>query len=113
MTPSCRSRCLPALDTTLASLAPGEEPSAVLVGRVRNWPAAVVRTDRRLLVVVDRPGRMVVESLHPFATDVVVRPDGPGAASVLLFDRGRMLEVCDVGDAAVAETLVSRPALSG
>ena len=106
-------RCLPALDATLASLAPGEEPGAAVVGRVRNWPAVVVRTERRLLVVVDRPGRMVVESLHPFATDVVLRPDGPGAASVLLFDRGRMLEVCDVGDAAAADTLVSRPALSG
>lgn len=94
------------------TLAPGEQPGALVCGRIREWPTAVLRTERRLLLVVDRPGRPVIESLHPEATEVVVRSAGGVSSTVLLFDRGRMLEITVTGDPAAAEALVLRPALA-
>ncbi len=94
-----------------AALANGEEVDALVCGRVQAAPAAVTRTDRRLLVVAERPGRMAVESLHPVATGVVVRPGPGGTVVVVLVDRGRPLEVTDVSDTAAAEALVRRDAL--
>ena len=71
----------------------------------------MARTDRRLLVVAQRPGRMAVESLHPVATGVIVRPGPSGTLVVALIDRGRHLEISDVRDAGAAESLVLREAL--
>ncbi|MEZ5268159.1 MAG: FtsX-like permease family protein [Microthrixaceae bacterium] len=94
-----------------AALASGEQVDSLVCGRVHAAPAAVSRTDRRLLVVAERPGRMAVESLHPVATGVVVRPGPAGTVVVVLIDRGRPLEVTDVTDTAAAEALVLRDAL--
>ncbi len=94
------------------ALAPGESLGGVACGRVKAWPAAVGRTDRRLLVVVDRPGRPAIESLHPVATNVLVRPGVGGTVILVLVDQGRMLEVTDVVDSAAAEALVLREALA-
>ena len=93
-------------------LAPGEWVSSVVCGRVRDWPATVVRTDRRILVVVDRPGRPIVESLHPIATGVLLEADADaGRFTVTLTDRGRRLEVHGVVELAAAEALLQREAL--
>lgn len=91
-----------------AALANGEQVDSLVCGRVQAAPAAVSRTDRRLLVVAQRPGRLAVESLHPVATEVVVRPGPAGTVVVVLVDRGRSLEVTDVTDTAAAESLVLR-----
>jgi putative ABC transport system permease protein len=93
-------------------LAPGEWVSSVVCGRVRDWPTTVVRTDRRILVVVDRPGRPIVESLHPMATGVSLEADGTtGRFTVTLVDRGRRLEVHGVVELAAAEALLQREEL--
>jgi hypothetical protein len=54
---------------------------------------------------------MAVESLHPIATGVVVRPGPGGTLVVVLFDRGRQLEISDVRDVREAESLLLREAL--
>ncbi len=94
-----------------AALASGEDVGPLVCGRVRAEPAAVTRTDRRLLLVAQRPGRMAVESLHPIATGVVVRPGPGGTLVVVLYDRGRALELTEVHDAREAEALVRRDEL--
>ncbi len=94
------------------SLAEGEHLGALVVGRVKSWPAALGRTDRRLLLVVDRSERLAVESLHPHATTVMVRPGVSGTVTVVLVDRGRLLEVTEVVDSRAAESLMAREALA-
>ena len=94
------------------AMADGEQLGAVVVGRVKSWPAALGRTDRRLLLVVDRSDRLAVESLHPVATTVTVRPGASGSVTVVLVDQGRMLEVTEVVDSAIAESLTAREALT-
>lgn len=106
-----RERWSAVLHSMNAALANGEHVGPLVCGRVQAAPAAVARTDRRLLVVAQRPGRMAVESLHPLATGVVVRPGPGGTVVVILFDRGRQLEVTDVRDVREAESLVLRDAL--
>jgi hypothetical protein len=94
------------------ALAPGEWVSTVVCGQVRGWPATVVRTDRRILVVVDRPSRPIVESLHPIATGVSLEADvAAGRFTVALVDRGRRLELHGVVELAAAEALLQRDAL--
>jgi hypothetical protein len=94
------------------ALAPGEWVSTVVCGHVREWPATVVRTDRRILVVVDRPSRPIVESLHPIATGVSLEADAAaGRFTVVLVDRGRRLEVRGVMELPAAEALLQREEL--
>jgi hypothetical protein len=94
------------------SLAEGEHLGALVVGRVKSWPAALGRTDRRLLLVVDRSERLAVESLHPHATTVMVRPGVSGTVTVVLVDRERLLELAEVVDSRAAESLMAREALT-
>ncbi len=101
-----------ALNGVGGALAVGEHVGAVVCGRVKSWPAAVSRTDRRLLVVVDRPGRLLFESLHPVATAVSLRPGVGGSVILVLVDQGRLLELTDVSDVLAAEALLTREALS-
>jgi hypothetical protein len=94
------------------ALAPGEWVSTVVCGHVREWPATVVRTDRRILVVVDRSSRPIVESLHPIATGVSLEADAAaGRFTVVLMDRGRRLEVHGVLELPAAEALLQREEL--
>lgn len=109
--PLTRERWAAVLHSMNAALANGEHVGPLVCGRVHAAPAAVARTDRRLLVVAQRPGRMAVESLHPIATGVIVRPGPGGTLVVALIDRGRHLEISDVRDAEAAESLVLREAL--
>lgn len=94
------------------NMAEGEQLGALVVGRVKSWPAALGRTERRLLLVVDRSDRIAVESLHPTATTVTVRPGVSGTVTVVLVDRGRMLELTEVVDSGAAESLTAREALT-
>lgn len=109
--PLTRERWSAVLHSMNAALANGEHVGPLVCGRIHAAPAAVTRTDRRLLVVAQRPGRMAVESLHPLATGVIVRPGPGGTLVVVLFDRGRQLEISDVRDVREAESLVLRDAL--
>lgn len=109
--PLTRERWSVVLHSMNAALANGEHVGSLVCGRVRAAPAVVARTDRRLLVVAQRPGRMAVESLHPIATGVIVRPRPGGMFKVVLIDRGRHLEMTEVRDAAAADALVLREAL--
>ena len=68
-------------------------------GWARGMACVVARTERRVLVVVDRPGRPLVESLHPTRTTVsVFRPAGSASASLAVVDGRRVLEVAGVRD---------------
>jgi putative ABC transport system permease protein len=85
------------------ALAPGEVLLHLVLGEVRTYPAAVARTDRRLLVVVERAGRPVTESLPP-VTPVRVLPDGE-TTTVVVIDGRRQLRVERVRDRAEAAAL--------
>ncbi len=106
-----RQRWAAVLHSMNAALASGELVGPLVCGKVRAEAAAVTRTDRRLLVVAQRSDRMAVESLHPVLTGVVLRPGPAGTLVVVLFDRGRQLEITDVRDVREAEALVLRDAL--
>ncbi len=87
------------------ALAPGESVHAAVAGLVRGLPAMVARTDRRLVVVVDRPGRPFLQSLNPRRTDVRVEQVASGPATVLVLEGERRLEVTDVVDVEEAMRL--------
>ena len=81
------------------ALAPGEHVDHVVQGWAWGMACVVARTERRVLVVVDRPGRPLVESLHPTRTTVsVFRPAGSASASLAVVDGRRVLEVAGVRD---------------
>ncbi|MCO5318823.1 MAG: FtsX-like permease family protein [Microthrixaceae bacterium] len=109
--PGSRQAFSAVLHSMHAALADGEHVGPLVCGRVHGALAAVARTDRRLLVVVQRPNRMAVESLHPLATSVVLRPGPGGTVVVVLVDRGRQLDVTDVAPSAETESLTVREAL--
>jgi putative ABC transport system permease protein len=95
------------------SLASGEAVATLVCGTVHGVAAALARTDRRLLVVVDRPGRPATVSLPPHTTGVVLRPvPGTTTVSVTLIDGAKVLEVRDVAEADLAEALVFRKVLN-
>jgi hypothetical protein len=76
----------------------------LVVGRVKGIACVLARTERRLVVVADRPGRPLVESLHP-ATPVRVQPVEDGTAVVVVVDRLRQLRIEGVRDRAEARAL--------
>ena len=96
-----------ALSLLADSLAAGEQVRQCVIGRTSGFECALARTDRRLLVVADRPGRPFVQSLHPQRT--VVHVLGPRAlpASVVVVDGDRRLELVGVTDRDEAERLAS------
>lgn len=106
-----RQRWSAVLHSMNAALASGELVGPLVCGKVHAELAAVTRTDRRLLIVAQRTGRMAVESLHPVVTGVVLRPGPGGTLVVVLFDRGRQLEITGVHNIREAEALVLREAL--
>jgi len=72
---------------------------------VKDIPCVVVRTERRVLVVADRSGRPVVESMHPQRTSVIARAGGDGTVHVTVSDGGREMRLTGVRDATEAESL--------
>ena len=89
------------------ALAAGEQVRQIALGRAGGFECALARTDRRLLVVADRPGRPFVQSLHPQRT--VVHVLGPRAlpATVVVVDGDRRLEVVGVTDRDEADRLAA------
>ncbi|MFZ4434186.1 MAG: hypothetical protein ACOYOQ_13400, partial [Microthrixaceae bacterium] len=89
------------------ALAAGEQVRQIALGRTGGFECALARTDRRLLVVVDRPGRPFVQSLHP--TRTVLRVLGPRTlpATIVVVDGDRRLEVVGVTDRGEAERLAA------
>lgn len=94
-----------ALQTAAAALAPGEEVEHLVVGSVQAVPCVVIRSERRLLVVADRPGRPLVESLHPLHTNVSVALAEDGTAVVSVSDGRRVMAVGGVRDVEAARLL--------
>ena len=94
-----------ALRIVASALASGEHVERLVAGHVRGMPCVVVRTGRRLLVVVDRSGRPLIESLHPLRSvlGVARRPDG--SADVSVSDGRRVMVVNGVSDVSEAELL--------
>jgi hypothetical protein len=95
------------LGIVAGALAPGELVQRLIVGRVKGVRCSVVRTDRRLLIVADRPGRPLVQSLPP-RTPVEVSGTADGTALVVVLDGGRVLRISGVRDWAEAVAL-ARP----
>jgi len=88
-----------------STLAEGEQVERLVAGRVKDIPCVVVRTERRVLVVADRSGRPVVESMHPQRTSVIARAGGDGTVHVTVSDGGREMRLTGVRDATEAESL--------
>ncbi|MFN7968529.1 MAG: ABC transporter permease [Acidimicrobiales bacterium] len=95
-----------ALRVTSTSLAAGEVVHRLVVGHAKGLVCVLARTDRRLLVVADRPGRALVESLHPHQTMVGVQDADDGTVTVVVSDGRRVMRLEGVHEVAEAELLV-------
>ena len=82
-----------ALRVTSTSLAAGEVVHRLVVGHAKGLVCVLARTDRRLLVVADRPGRALVESLHPHQTMVGVQDADDGTVTVVVSDGRRVMRL--------------------
>jgi hypothetical protein len=67
----------------------------------------VARTERRVIVVADRPGRPLVESLHPTRTLVTVMPGDDGRIGLSVSDGSRVLRLAGVRDVVEAASLAA------
>jgi hypothetical protein len=103
-----RADAAPVLSVMSGFLGEGEEVRQLVQGRVRNLVCLVARTDRRLLVVADRPGKPLVESLDPSKVELRTAPSAvAGAVDLTVLDGRRRMVVAEVRDAAVADSLVA------
>ena len=94
----------------LAPFARALEPDERIEHLARGWSKGlmclVARTDRRVLVVVDRFPEPLVESLHRVQTSITVYgPPGTDRVSLAVVDGRRLLEVTGVRERAEAEGL--------
>ena len=84
------------------------EELALVQGWTKGLLCLVARTDRRVLVVVDRFPEPLVESLHPVRTGIsIYGPPGTERVSVAVVDGHRLLEVTGIRDGAEAASLRS------
>ena len=95
-----------ALKVVARTLDTGERVERLVVGRAKGLPCVVARTDRRLLVVADRAGRPLVESLHPHQTMVGVDDADDGTVTLVVSDGRRVMRLLGVREVAEAELLV-------
>lgn len=96
----------PALVPLARTLEPDEHVVAMVQGWAKGLLCLVARTDRRIVVVVDRFPEPLVESLDPVATKVLLfGPPETDRMSVSVVDGRRLLEVTGVRDRAQAEAL--------
>ena len=103
-----------ALEGLARSLAPDERVDHVVQGWAKGNPCVVARTDRRVVVVLDRFPEPVVESLHPVRTSLTVYgPPGTERVSLAVLDRRRLLEVTGIRDANEARTMSSGGTAAG
>jgi hypothetical protein len=104
------SRTVRAAGPVLAPLARTVDPDEDLVALVQGWTknllCVVARTDRRIIVVVDRFPTPLIESLDPLSTGVFLYgPPGTDKVSVSVVDGNRLLEISGVRDAEEAAAL--------
>lgn len=95
----------PALVPLARTLEPDEDILAMVQGWAKGLLCLVVRTDRRIIIVVDRFPEPLVESLDRLATKVLLFGPPNDRASVSIVDGSRLLEVTGVRDRAQAERL--------
>ena len=101
---------LPALVPLARTLDPDEQVLAMVQGWAKGLLGVVARTERRLVVVVDRFPEPLIESLDPVATRVhLFGPPGTDRLSVAIVDGNRLLELSGVRDAGEAEQLAAVP----
>jgi hypothetical protein len=102
----------------LAAFARSLDPDEVVQVAAQGWAKGqltlVARTDRRVVIVLDRFPEPVVESLHRDRTEMVVYgPPGTPRVSLAVVDGRRLLEVTGIRDSAPAHELAgtaARPA---
>ncbi|MGB6059076.1 MAG: hypothetical protein WBF71_12535 [Microthrixaceae bacterium] len=98
----------PVLPTLAESLEPGEIVTGIVQGWAKGLACVVARTDKRVIVVVNRFPEPLVESLHPTRTGIsLYGPPGVGHVSVAIVDGRRLLEVSGVLDRSAAMALRS------
>lgn len=99
-----------ALRAAVGALVGDERVLRLVTGQAKGLACAVALTDRRLLVVADRPGQPVVESLHPMATTVVVLDADDASVVVEVSDGRRVMRLYDVWDVSEAQLLAGHTA---
>jgi hypothetical protein len=77
----------------------------LVVGRAKGLACVVARTDRRLLVVADRAGRPLVESLRPDRTMVGVQRSPDATVTLVVSDGRRVMRLQQVRETVEAELL--------
>jgi len=77
----------------------------LVVGRAKGLVCAVARTDRRLLIVADRAGRPLVESLRPDKTVVGVQRSPDATVTLVVSDGRRVMRLQHVRETVEAELL--------
>ncbi len=98
----------PLLPTLASTLQPGETIASMVQGWAKGLACVIARTDKRVIVVVNRFPEPLVESLHPTRTGVsLYGPPGVGHVSVAVVDGRRLLEVSGVHDRGQAMALRS------
>jgi hypothetical protein len=94
----------------LAAFARALEPDEVVQVAVQGWAKGqltlVARTDRRIVIVLDRFPEPAVESLHRDRTQMAVYgPPGASRVSLAVVDGRRLLEVTGIRDGGPAHEL--------
>jgi hypothetical protein len=106
--PASRRDAAAALVPLARSLDPDEEVHALVQGWAKGLLCVVARTDDRIVIVVDRFPKPLVESLDPRTTRVEVRgPAAPERVSISVIDGQRLLEVTGVRDPEQARLLAA------
>jgi hypothetical protein len=104
--PGSAATCAGALRVASGALASGERVERLVAGRAKGLPCVVARTERRLMVVAERPGQPpLVESLHPLQTMVAVEPAADGTIALIVSDGRRVMRLQGVRDRTEAELL--------
>ena len=90
----------------LASLQDGETVSALVQGWVKGSACIVARTDFRLILVVSRTPKALVQSLNVSTVEISIsQPDRQGFSTMRLLDGTKMLQVQGIRDAGSARQL--------
>jgi putative ABC transport system permease protein len=106
--PATQRTALPVLVPFARELEPDEAVEHLAQGWSKGLMCLVARTDRRVVVVVDRFPDPLVESLHRVQTKVTVYgPPGVDRVSLAVVDGRRLLEVAGVRDSAEARALAT------
>jgi hypothetical protein len=108
LSPQTRVDALAVLAPFARALEPDEVIEHVAQGWSKGLMCLVGRTDRRLLVVIDRFPEPVVEALPTSRTSIsLYGPPGTDRVSLAVVDRRRLLEVTGIRDRAEAAALAT------